>query len=110
MKKTRLILSLALLTLFVAYQASISMFAHAHIVNGTMIVHSHPSSDSHHTHTTGQIIAIAQLGHFVSTTADAIALPAPQCHTVHTEQPCAQVSAMALGHVHCDNLRAPPCC
>lgn len=60
-KFRRIVLPLLLLTLFITYQASITMFAHAHIVNGVMIVHSHPSSDLHHTHTVGQVITIAHL-------------------------------------------------
>ena len=46
---------------YVTYQVSITLFTHVHIVNGVMIVHSHPSSEKHHTHTTGQVILIAHL-------------------------------------------------
>ena len=52
---------LLLLALFLTYQVSITLFTHVHIVNGVMIVHSHPSSEKHHTHTTGQVILIAHL-------------------------------------------------
>lgn len=40
------------------------MFTHVHIINGVMIVHSHPSSGDHHTHTAGQVITIAHIGSY----------------------------------------------
>lgn len=40
------------------------MFAHVHVVNGVMLVHSHPSK-SQHTHTEGQILTLAQISTFV---------------------------------------------
>jgi hypothetical protein len=60
-KRRYIIAPLLLLTLFLTYQVSITLFTHVHIVNGVMIVHSHPSSGKHHTHTTGQVISIAHL-------------------------------------------------
>ena len=53
-----------LLTLFLAYQVSITMFSHVHYINGVMIVHSHPSADSQHTHTEGQILTMAHISSF----------------------------------------------
>ena len=63
-KRTRIITSLLLLTLFVAYQVNITMFAHVHYVNGVMIVHSHPSADSQHSHTESQILTLAHVSHW----------------------------------------------
>ena len=63
-KKSRIITSLLLLTLFVAYQVNITMFAHVHYVNGVMLVHSHPSADSQHTHTESQILTLAHVSHW----------------------------------------------
>ncbi len=60
-KRRYIVAPLLLLTLFLTYQVSITLFTHVHIVNGVMIVHSHPSSEKHHTHTTGQVISIADL-------------------------------------------------
>ncbi|MCB6963284.1 MULTISPECIES: hypothetical protein [Phocaeicola] len=60
-KRRYIIAPLLLLTLFLTYQVSITLFTHVHIVNGVMIVHSHPLSGKHHTHTTGQVISIAHL-------------------------------------------------
>lgn len=42
------------------------MFTHVHYLNGVMVVHSHPSKDTH-THTEGQIITIAQVASFITT-------------------------------------------
>ena len=55
-KRRYIVAPLLLLALFLTYQVSITLFTHVHIVNGVMIVHSHPSSEKHHTHTTGQVI------------------------------------------------------
>ena len=52
-KRRYIVAPLLLLALFLTYQVSITLFTHVHIVNGVMIVHSHPSSEKHHTHTTG---------------------------------------------------------
>ena len=61
MDRLRKYLRILLPALFIAYLGCIIAFTHVHIVNGVMIVHSHPSSGKHHTHTTGQVISIAHL-------------------------------------------------
>ena len=48
------------------YQAGVMMFSHVHYINGVMVVHSHPSKDSH-THTEGQVLTIAHVASFYST-------------------------------------------
>ena len=48
---------LFLLSLFMTYQACIIMFAHVHIVNGVMLVHSHPFSQQHN-HSEGQTLVL----------------------------------------------------
>lgn len=35
------------ITVFMAYYAIISVYAHVHIVNGVMVVHSHPFKGKH---------------------------------------------------------------
>ena len=67
LKSRYIFIPLMLLTLFLAYQASITMFAHVHYVNGVMIVHSHPSTDSEHTHTQSQILTLAQVSEWAGT-------------------------------------------
>lgn len=106
--KEKILLSFFLLTLFVSYQVSITVFTHVHYVNGVMVVHSHPSKDKHHTHTSSQIVVISQLSHF---------------HTPKIEAVCEQVIDRPLLYyltyiyrvpsvegIHLKNLtlRAPP--
>lgn len=54
--------ALCLATLFAAYYATTALFTHVHVVNGVMLVHSHPFSHSH-SHSDGQTLAL----HFLST-------------------------------------------
>ena len=67
LKNRYIFVPLFLLTLFVSYQVSITMFSHIHYVNGVMIVHSHPSADSEHTHTQSQILTLAQVSEWAGT-------------------------------------------
>ena len=53
--------ALCLATLFAAYYATTALFTHVHVVNGVMLVHSHPFSHSH-SHSDGQTLAL----HFLS--------------------------------------------
>ena len=43
-------IQLLLPMLFTAYMGSISLFPHAHIIDGCKIVHSHPFADDGHSH------------------------------------------------------------
>ena len=99
---------LMLLTLFLAYQASITMFAHVHYVNGVMIVHSHPSTDSEHTHTQSQILALAQVSEWAGTEPVFVTLaevPLSVFDTLECERASRNLSDI---HTHCISLRAPP--
>lgn len=51
--------------LFVTYMASITFFAHAHVINGVTIVHSHPfkKAASHH-HSTLELQLVHLLSNF----------------------------------------------
>ena len=102
--------ALFLLTLFLTYQAGIWAFTHVHMVNGVQIVHSHPSTDKHHTHTAEQAITIAYLSVIRSLEAD---LPS----TVLSEFPLlfvleyqTETFRLKAPHTHCVYLRAPPSC
>lgn len=108
-KRKHTVIPLLLLALFLTYQASITMFTHVHIVNGVMIVHSHPSSNKNHMHTTGQVISIAHLAAINTLAAEAsttIIVDRPvlyvlKCQTIIFRAPAP--------HTHCIHLRAPPC-
>jgi len=69
MVKTKKIISLFFVALFVSYYASITLFSHSHIISGTTIVHSHIHTNSHHNtkaggHIIHSITLIAQFSHF----------------------------------------------
>lgn len=57
--------SLLLLSLFVSFQVCITVFGHAHQINGALLVHSHPFTKAQHNHSEGQILTLAQLSSFV---------------------------------------------
>jgi len=68
-----------LLTLFVGYFVGTSFFAHKHIVDGKIIVHSHPfSSTEQHSHSSNVLNLLQQISHFESKTP-AIALLIVAC-------------------------------
>lgn len=107
-KKKHIIAPLLLLALFLTYQVSITMFTHVHIVNGVMIVHSHPSSSKHHTHTTGQVISIAHLAVIHTLAAEAgttITVDRPVLYVLDYQTNTFRAPAP---HTHCIHLRAPP--
>ena len=61
-KRYRIIAALLLL-LFAHYWCGISLFTHSHVVNGVVVVHSHPYK-AEHAHTQSQIKTIFQLSTF----------------------------------------------
>lgn len=53
--------------LFISYIGCISLFTHAHVVNGVTIVHSHPyKTDAHHGHTATEFQLIHVLSHLTT--------------------------------------------
>jgi hypothetical protein len=58
-----------LLTLFVGYFVGITFFPHKHVVDGHLIVHSHPfSSTEHHSHSANVLNLLQQLAQFLTKT------------------------------------------
>ena len=66
MRRTRTYNALVLLLVFCSYYAGISMFSHAHIFNGTSIVHSHLGGSADHDHSDSQYAVIDILSNFQS--------------------------------------------
>jgi hypothetical protein len=69
MNKTKKLLSLFLLVLYVTFYAGTVLFFHTHIINGEPTTHSHIHKESHHDsksggHTKQDLIFIAQISHF----------------------------------------------
>lgn len=62
-----------LLILFLGYWGSITLFQHAHIVDGVTIVHSHPynpfskENPTNHHHSKNEFVLIYLLSHFITT-------------------------------------------
>ena len=109
MSKNRYIfIPIMLLTLFVAYQASITMFAHVHYFNGVTIVHSHPSADNDHTHTDGQLLTLAHVAEWTGVEPAFVTL-SEVSPSVFDSIECERKSkALSDLYSHCISLRAPP--
>lgn len=57
-------LKLLLPLIFVSYLCGIALFTHSHVVNGVIIVHSHPFKDAH-SHTPKQFETIMYLSSYL---------------------------------------------
>lgn len=96
------------ITVFMAYYAIISVYAHVHIVNGVMVVHSHPFKGKH-SHTSGQTLVLHYLTQFQSLEAGtAVEIEAPDVKLIHKSY-----NVYVVAHaLPCYNsgiyLRAPP--
>ncbi|MGM9704830.1 MAG: hypothetical protein ACI3YB_02410 [Prevotella sp.] len=109
-KNTRISVSLMLLTLFLVFKTGITMFTHIHIVDGVVVVHSHPYSDEHHTHSVEQIISIAQIATVQAMEPVNVCDIAVKWHTAHHyEYHVPAIHAQTLS-VCFPSLRAPPVC
>lgn len=91
-----------LLTLFVCYYAGVTLFPHAHEVNGGRIVHSHPYSGNaaNHQHSTQQLQLISLLSLLLLTSLllcglatplrqrnNSLSCPKPVLRATHPPQP-----------------------
>lgn len=102
--------ALLLLVLFTEFWCSTHLFYHSHIINGQVIVHSHPFQDQDAgTHSQQELKLISLLSAFISTSPD-LALPElPVPPAVR----CVLSYPQRDGHlrdfpVHLNGLRAPP--
>ncbi|MGL5938494.1 MAG: hypothetical protein ACRCZY_05750 [Phocaeicola sp.] len=101
------ILSIGLLTLFLTYEVSLTMFAHVHVVNGFHLVHSHPSS-KRHTHPLTQLVTIAYLQAFHAEEAlPTFSIQPLQVLLYEAEIPLRTAISLATPHYNY-SLRAPP--
>jgi hypothetical protein len=64
-RKIALIGSL-LLSLFLWYWSSVTLFSHEHFVDGERVMHSHPFAGSSHNHTSSQMQVISFLAMFLA--------------------------------------------
>lgn len=103
-----------LLILFAGYWCSITLFPHAHLVDGFVIVHSHPFSGAANgsapqNHTPQQFQLIAHLSLLVMVAAVALSFAARLlgvCYVFCRERPVGCFRPM----IRTFSLRAPPVC
>ena len=108
MRKIKACIPLLLLSLYLSYQAGVTLFTHVHYVNGVAIVHSHPSKEKKHSHTSKQYLLIQQWSHIQVTEASApIQLEEPELHFIILEEKTDTTSKQNVSQPHC-LLRAPP--
>ncbi len=113
MLQGRVIISRLVLILFLAYLAGISLFVHAHLIDGVVIVHSHPfasSSDqpADNPHTQNQLLTIASLSHYLSQDASTEAC-IPAIPFVWFDKPIVdEENAVPFQFIVLSGLRAPP--
>lgn len=107
-RRKNIVISLLLLTLFVTYQASISMFSHVHYVNGVMLVHSHPTGENQHTHTEGQILTMAHVSSFVGTEPIFVVVGEVFLPVLYLLNGSHESRSLAESCAHSISLRAPP--
>ena len=93
----RVLLSFLLLTLFVTYQVSITMFTHVHYVNGVMIAHS-----------TSNIVVIAHFATFHSLEAHVQYDFTPERPVLFTVEIPESIPVTTETHLRVISLRAPP--
>ena len=62
--------------LFLAYWGGVTLFTHSHVVNGVIIVHSHPFKTGHQ-HTESQAETIFFLDHYVASSVPVLLVAVP---------------------------------
>lgn len=89
--------------LFIAYLGGITLFTHSHVVNGVIIVHSHPFKGQHE-HTEVQLETIFYLASFVSSSLPLL----PVAATVFLVLLCV-LSILTTECIKCVKLRGGIC-
>ena len=109
LERLRPFMKLFLPLLFILYWGGITLFAHTHVVNGVMIVHSHPFK-ANHQHSQAEAETILILDHYTTSAIPSLE-PVVQCF-------CILLSVLAIPHAirlcllqteDGIRLRAPPC-
>ncbi len=108
--KSKYIMSLCLLILYMVFQAGTSVFPHTHIVDGEKMVHSHPYSSANHTHTEDQVAAIELLSNVQTLEVDIQSERIVLRPVLYDLEFNGDSSVSSSPHTHCVNLRAPPFC
>ena len=101
--KLKNIMKYILPLLFIAYLGGITLFTHSHVVNGVIIVHSHPFKGQHE-HTEVQLETIFYLASFVSSSLPLL----PVAATVFLVLVCV-LSILTTECIKCVKLRGGIC-
>ncbi|MBU3813205.1 MAG: hypothetical protein H9791_01670 [Candidatus Bacteroides intestinipullorum] len=110
MEKLRRIIKFALPLIFILYWGGITLFTHTHVVNGVIMVHSHPFKTNHQ-HSQAEAETILILDHYTTSAIPSLE-PIVQCfcillgvlaipRTIHLRLPQTEDGI---------RLRAPPYC
>ncbi|MGL5786726.1 MAG: hypothetical protein ACRCX4_07915 [Bacteroidales bacterium] len=98
-----------LLMILAAYAFCITSFTHSHIINGVMIVHSHPfEKDTTHNHTKSQVLTIDQLSQANLLPAEPITSISPVLTPVYELTYDSRLSKAPGRTLTYTSLRAPP--
>lgn len=76
LEKLRHILKYFLPLLFLSYWGGVTLFTHSHVVNGVIMVHSHPFKAGHQ-HTSGQAETILFLDHYEASSVPVLLAAVP---------------------------------
>ncbi len=106
-KTKKTIFSLGLLTLFVMFQVSITMFTHVHYINGVMIAHSHPFHGKH-SHESSSVLVIDRLSAFQSLEISTSFCFVPNCPVLCVLDGSYEVLVPTGDQCSVTTLRAPP--
>ena len=110
MEKLRGIMKFFLPLLFLTYWGGVTLFTHSHVVNGVIIVHSHPFKAGHQ-HTESQAETIFFLDHYVASSVPVLLVAVPCFCALLGLLVVARTSRLCLRRPEdgiC--LRAPPAC
>jgi len=117
-KKISILSRLLLLVLFISYSASIMMFYHTHVVQGSLITHSHPyklpakkGTTENHSHSSSQYILLQHLTETPITDSileSAIVADLVYAFSIVIISP--QPDLLFLNVTFTESLRGPPVC
>lgn len=93
--------------LFASYYVTTALFAHVHVVNGVILVHSHPFTKSH-SHNDGQTLALHFLSSFYSLEAGQTDIALPNLYLLCSLDEKLEISPVVSSYAAGIYLRAPP--
>jgi len=113
MDKTKKIVSLFFIALFISFYVSTTLFTHTHTISGATIIHSHLHTNSHHDtnnggHTEQSITLISQISHFEYIDFSFNCVPVPAQFPLYENKFIETAHRITSTHLKNLSLRAPP--